>query len=130
LRDRVLTAPPQELGFVADAEFPDVYGVPVDWPIGDVVASILALRDGSASLYNTSTFGIIGGGGHALVRAAARSCVRVAADFLAQRPAVTDFPGDQNLEMARNLSGPGAEAVLAILLMPIMYARGPGRLPS
>jgi hypothetical protein len=92
LRDQVLTTPPEVLGFASDAELPDVYGILVDWSLGDVVASILALRDGSASLYTTSTFGIIGGGGHAAVRAAAQGCVHVAAGCLAQSEAVTDFP--------------------------------------
>jgi hypothetical protein len=92
LRDSVLRTPPGELGFVSDSQFPDIYGVLVDWSLGDVVASILALRDGSASLYTTSTFGVIGGGGHEAVRAAARHCVHVAADCLALSQAVTDFP--------------------------------------
>jgi hypothetical protein len=80
------------LGFVADSDFPDVYGVVVDWPLGVDVASILALRDGSASLYTTSTFGIIGGGGHAPVRAAAQDCVRVAAGFVEGSVGVTEYP--------------------------------------
>ena len=92
LRDQVMRTPPEKLSFVADTDFPDVYGVLVDWPIGDAVASILALRDGSASLYTTSTFGIIGGGGHESVRAAAQICVHVAADYLAQSQAAADFP--------------------------------------
>jgi hypothetical protein len=92
LRARVLATPPEKLGFVADSEFPDLYGVLVDWPIGDAVASILALRDGSASLYTTSTFGIIGGGENASVRAAAQSCVHVAADCLAHSQTITGFP--------------------------------------
>jgi hypothetical protein len=99
LRDQALRTPPEKLGFVADADFPDVYGVLVDWPLGDVVASILTLRDGSASLYTTSTFGIIGGGGHASVRAAAQSCVRVAADCLARSQAVADCPLPTNDEV-------------------------------
>jgi hypothetical protein len=92
LRNLILTTTPEKLGFVADSEFPEVYGALVDWPLGVQVASILALRDGSASLYTTSTFGIIGGGGHASVRNAARSCVQVAADCLAQSDGVTEYP--------------------------------------
>jgi hypothetical protein len=80
------------LGFVADSDFPIVYGVVVDWPLDAEVASILALRDGSASLYTTSTFGIIGGGGHEPVRAAAQDCVRVAAGFLEGSVSVTECP--------------------------------------
>ena len=96
LRAQVLRTPPEKLDFVADSDFPDVYGVLVDWPLGDAVASILALRDGTASLYTTSTFGIIGGGRHATVRAAAQICVRVAADCLAQSQAIADFPFPAN----------------------------------
>ena len=92
LRDRILRTRPEELGFVADSDFPSVYGVVVDWPLDVEVASILALRDGSASLYTTSTFGIIGGGGHESVRAAAQDCVHVAAGFLERSVGVTQYP--------------------------------------
>ena len=92
LRDRILRTRPEELGFVADSDFPSVYGVVVDWPLDVEVASILALRDGSASLYTTSTFGIIGGGGHESVRAAAQECVRVAAGFLERSVSVIQYP--------------------------------------
>ena len=41
LRDRILRTRPEELGFVADSDFPSVYGVVVDWPLDVEVASIL-----------------------------------------------------------------------------------------
>lgn len=88
-----LTTPASTLGFSADAEFPEVYGVLVDWPIDNkVVASILAMRNGTSSLYSTTSFGVIGGEMHASVRQAARRCVSVAADCLASSEHVADYP--------------------------------------
>ena len=88
----VLTTDPAELSFAADGEFPVVYGVVVDWPIDDVTATIVALRDGNASVYTTSTFGILGGSGHETVRDAARACVLLAGGFVKACEPATDYP--------------------------------------
>ncbi len=69
-----------------------MYGVLVDWNLGNQTASILAMRDGTASLYTTSTFGIIGGQGHAKVRRAAEACVKVAGQHYGNGVPATDFP--------------------------------------
>jgi len=50
----------------------------MDWPLGDHIATVVSLCDGNASLYSTSTFGVIGGVGHDSVRAAAARFVRTA----------------------------------------------------
>jgi hypothetical protein len=92
LRHMILTTDPAKLAFAADADFPVVYGVVVDWPIDNATASIVALRDGTASLYTNSTFGIIGGSGHEKVRSAARACVLLAGDFAKACEPVTDYP--------------------------------------
>lgn len=76
LRLKMLSTTPEELGMAADDEYPRVRGVVADLPIGEHTATVLAWRDGSASLYTTSTFGVLGGEGHARVRAAARACVK------------------------------------------------------
>jgi hypothetical protein len=64
----------------------------VDWNIDDQTASVLAMRDGTASLYTTSTFGIVGGHGHAKVRSAAETCTRRAAMHYDTSAPTTDFP--------------------------------------
>lgn len=93
LRNMALTTPVEALGFSADAEYPEVYGVLVDWPIDKkTVASILAMRNGTSSLYTTTSFGVIGGEMHASTRQAAERCVRVAADCLASSEHVADYP--------------------------------------
>lgn len=87
-----LTKPAGELGFHADADFPRVYGVLMDWDIGQAIATVMSMRDGTASLYTTSTFGIIGGHGHERVRHAAVHYVQLATEYLDASEVVTDFP--------------------------------------
>jgi len=45
-----------------------VVAVLMDWPLGEHTATVLASAGGDASLYTTSTFGLLGGIGHASVR--------------------------------------------------------------
>jgi len=92
LRKMALTTNPRDLGLGSDQEFPVVYGLVVDWHIGEFIATIVAMRDGSASLYTTSTFGVIGGVGHKSVRDAAQRCVMLANNYAEDTSIVTDFP--------------------------------------
>jgi hypothetical protein len=79
LRNMFLTTCAEKVGIRPSEEYPRVWGVAVDWPIGDGhIATIVSLSDGSASVYTTGTFGIIGGIGHDSVRAAARKLVKQA----------------------------------------------------
>lgn len=54
----------------ADTRHPDVLGVVVDIPRDGSSASLVALADGTTSLYTRPGGGIIGAGGHASVREA------------------------------------------------------------
>jgi hypothetical protein len=92
LRRMALTLPADKIGFRPDDDYPKVYGVLVDWNLDDQTVSILAMRDGTASVYTTARFGLIGGQGHAKVRTAAEACTRVAARYHDQGVPVTDFP--------------------------------------
>jgi len=92
LRKMALTTPVSKLGFSSDSAFPSVYGVLTDWDIGGVTATVMAMRDGTASLYTTSTFGVIGGQGHENVRKAAVRYVKLAEQYVDSSKAVTDFP--------------------------------------
>lgn len=89
----ILTTPPKEIGAKPTKEFPRVYAVLIDWPLEkELIATIFSSSDGAASLYTTSTFGIIGGEGHATVRAAAKALVKASDRFLAASSPTTDFP--------------------------------------
>jgi hypothetical protein len=92
LRRMMLTTPPQDVGVSPTKEFPSVYGVLMDWPIGAQTATIFSTCLGSASLYTTSTFGIIGGEGHASVRAASVAFVKAAGRFYESAASTSEYP--------------------------------------
>ena len=81
LRKMFLTMPAEKAGIQHSSEFPRVWAVAMDWPIGQQIATLAALADGSASLYTTGTFGIIGGVGHENVRTAAKALVKKAESY-------------------------------------------------
>jgi hypothetical protein len=79
LRVAFLSSPASSMGFQPTKEFPRVFGAAMDWPIGEHTATIVTALDGSASLYTTATFGVIGGSvAHESVRAAAQRFVKAA----------------------------------------------------
>jgi len=92
LRRMALTTPVSKLGFSSDSDFPTVYGVLTEWDLGGVTATVMSMRDGTASLYTTSTFGIIGGQGHESVLKAAIRYVELAKQYVDSSKPVTDFP--------------------------------------
>lgn len=79
LRTHMLTTAPARFGITPTVDFPRVYGVLMDWPLQNCIATVVAFCDGNASLYTTSTFGILGGIGHDSVRAAATRFVQAGA---------------------------------------------------
>jgi hypothetical protein len=88
----MLATPPAKTGEKPTKEFPRVYGVLMDWPIGDQTATIFSSSTGAASLYTTSTFGIIGGEGHETVRTAAINFVRAADRLFDSTKPTTEYP--------------------------------------
>jgi len=74
----MLTTPAKELGIQPTKSFPRVYGVLMDWPLGPQTVTVVSLCDGTASIYTTSTFGVIGGIGHESLRSAAARFVSAA----------------------------------------------------
>ena len=92
LRQKALTMPADTLGFRPSDRFPRVFGAIVEWPIGEHTATLVALMDGSASLYTTSTLAIIGGGQHERVRIAAMAFVEAAQPYAAQGIPAADTP--------------------------------------
>jgi hypothetical protein len=92
LRTMILTTTPQSLGFDADQDYAKVYGVLTDWNIDEQTASIVSMKDGMASVYTTTAFGIIGGEGHDSVRKAAKRYVKIAGQYYDTSTPVSDFP--------------------------------------
>jgi len=57
----------------------EIYGVIMDWDIGDGIATLVAYKTGDASLYLSSGGGVIGGGQSHYVNTAAKTLVKEAA---------------------------------------------------
>jgi hypothetical protein len=92
LRVMMLTTPPARTGEKPTKEFPRVYGILMDWPVGEQTATVFSSSSGAASLYTTSTFGIIGGEGHESVRIAAIKFVRAADRLFSSAIPTTEYP--------------------------------------
>jgi hypothetical protein len=92
LRMMMLTTPPAKTGEKPTKDFQRIYGILMDWPIGEQTATVFSTSTGAASLYTTSTFGVIGGEGHETVRTAAMSFVRAADHFFDASTPTTEYP--------------------------------------
>ena len=93
LREIILRTPASELGIEPSESFPRVFGMVMDMPIsGGLTASVVSNCTGDASLYTTSTFGVIGGIGHESVRNAAGAFVQAAQPYYDQASPTAEFP--------------------------------------
>jgi hypothetical protein len=92
LRTMFLSTKPELLSIKPNIEYPRVFGVAMDWPIGEHIATLVSLSDGTASLYTTSTFGIIGGAGHASVKSAAQRFVKASDHYFSDTAVTTAHP--------------------------------------
>jgi hypothetical protein len=89
LRDRLLKGAPADFSIEPDGR---VWGVLMDTGYPEVVATLVALADGTASIYLSSGGGVIGGGPHENINAAARHLVQMANDFISQMSPASEFP--------------------------------------
>lgn len=92
LRRRALHADASDYGMEPTERFPNVFGVVMDTTYPNGVVTLVAFADGTASLYTSTGFGIIGGGGHPQVVRAGRALLRAAED---QRSACLPDPSDE-----------------------------------
>ncbi len=69
----------------------EILAVLMDWPIEENTITVLSSPGGDASIYTTSTFGILGGIGHEKVRKAAAVFVSTAQKHIAAASPVSDF---------------------------------------
>ena len=78
MRALALAIDPAEVGLQPSPELPSVFGVVMDTTYDSGVVTLVALADGTTSLYTTSGFGVIGGGAHPQVVAANYRLLRAA----------------------------------------------------
>lgn len=77
LRRQILEADPAEVGLRPSPDLPDVWGAMMETGHDRGTSTLVALADGTTSLYLSSGGGIIGGGRHAQVAAATRALLAV-----------------------------------------------------
>jgi hypothetical protein len=92
MRSKWLKTVPAELKIQPTPEFPRVFAALMEMPLGTNTITVLASCNGDASLYTTSTFGVIGGIGHEAVRSAAKQFVRVCEKHYEDGVATKDYP--------------------------------------
>jgi hypothetical protein len=92
LRIKVLTTPPSAFGIKPNPEFPRVCSIVMDWPLGTNTITVFSSCTGDASIYSTSTFGVIGGIGHETVRTAAKKFVSVSELHYDEAVPTKDYP--------------------------------------
>jgi hypothetical protein len=92
LRLKILTASASEMGLKSTQDYPRVFTALMDWPLGTNIISVYGSCTGDASIYTTSTFGVIGGIGHETVRNAAHQFVKVAETHYNDAAPTKDFP--------------------------------------
>lgn len=92
LRKQALTAGRSAFGLEAAASPTTPWGVVMETGFLEGSFTLVALSDGSASIYLSSGGGSIGGAGHETIRKAAQAMVALAAKFQSHAKATKDFP--------------------------------------
>ena len=72
LRSQLLTLDPASVGLQPSSELPTVWGALMEMGYPEGTATIVALADGTTSMYTSTGGGVIGGGQHEAVAAASR----------------------------------------------------------
>jgi hypothetical protein len=96
MRLKVLNAEPSDFGQIQAPEFPHVWGLVMDWPLPAGIMSLVCFTTGDASIYTTTSFGLLGGIAHESVRAAAKNCIKVAQQYYEDATPTKEYPYPTN----------------------------------
>jgi hypothetical protein len=124
MRTGWLTRVPEKGSYKSQDE---VVTVVMDWPLGEQTVTVLSSSAGDASLYTTSTFGIIGGIGHEKVRKAALVFVGCAQRFLKLTTATREFPYPDNRTLRLFMVTPSGVRTVSFPLNDIDRSDSPAR---
>jgi len=91
----------------APAEHPDVLGAVIDIPRGGGMASVVALADGTTSMYTSTGGGTIGAGAHEAVAATTHELLATLQGLIEM------FPADERVDL------PSADLVQVTVITPI-----------
>ena len=82
LRNLALSMTPEQIGLKLPENQTKIYGIIMDWDLGEGTATLVAFGNGDASLYLSSGGGMIGGGGHENIKKAANILLTKAEVYL------------------------------------------------
>ena len=120
LRRQIFDLDPADVGLSGAGQPGDVWGVVYELGLPAATVTVIALADGTTSLYTTGGFGIVGGGAHPAVVVANRKLREaVAAQLAAFRPDPSAEPPGPDDVRVRALTSSGrrvADAAQADLL--------------
>lgn len=93
LRDQALNMKREKIGLPTPSKPTQPWTALMDWGLGSGTVTVVAIADGTASVYLSSGGGSIGGGqSHESIRIAAKKMVSVAAEFQPQMRATNLYP--------------------------------------
>ena len=82
LRNMALDVTPEQLQLSLPTDQTQVFGVIMDWDLGDGTMTLITYQTGDASMYLSSGGGVIGGGQHESVSKASKEFVLMAQKYL------------------------------------------------
>ena len=93
LRNQILHLTPENCGLPARAAPTELCAVLMDWGVNNGAATVVAVADGTVSIYLSSGGGSIGGGqGHAAIREAGQKFLNLSKESLPQMQETTEYP--------------------------------------
>jgi len=92
LRNLALGATMEQIGVQFPSDQTKIYGVIMDWDVGEGTATLVAFLSGDASLYLSSGGGVIGGSGHDNVKKAAAVFIKKAGEYLSKTTKTDSTP--------------------------------------
>jgi hypothetical protein len=91
LRNMVLCGTRDRFGLAPTSSPTEPWGVVMDWGVPSGTATVMALSDGSASIYMSGGGGYLGGQNQESVRSAALHALEVAHEYPSQMQKTTDY---------------------------------------
>jgi hypothetical protein len=81
LRNMAFAVTVSQLG-LTDLKASDIYGVIMDWDLGEGIMTLITYKTGDASMYLSTGGGVIGGGQHKNVNKASKQFIKLADKYL------------------------------------------------
>jgi hypothetical protein len=126
LRARLISSSPKQFGLKPTMELPRVWAAMLDVGVPNGAASIVAVADGSASMYTSVGGGVIGAGEHPSGRQAAMHFLKTIESLVELMPVASDVPLPPSGEYALvALTHDGTRRRVAAAEKTLQDGRGP-----